>query len=531
MTISVKHYGRGEWGIRSSSYSPILRQEAKLTPGMRWEPSAFSWIGYADAVAATIKRAKAKGLIIQGETPRPLDGREVSLVPLAVKGLRDYQTAGVNFLVCNAASGALLADDLGLGKSCQALIAARGLRSLVDGGKTIVVCPSHARGVWADEAKKWWPKAKVVTLSTTKPTPIDILFDIVIIHQDILYAWAETLIAWAPRTLIGDELHNFQGERARRTQAMMKLARVTPNRIGLSGTPMTSRPKDLWAPVDILSEGRFGKPFAFYLRYCDAKREEVSKDKVVWTFKGATNLDELHDRMSFFMLRRLKSEVALELPSRTRQMIEVDIAKGNIVAPTQAMRSDRILRKSLDMSADGKIPQVIDLVCSHLESGAKVVVGCYRKAVAEAVAEGVGQKMAATIRVITGDVLQPKRDAILKEQPQLLCCTLDSTKTAINLSFANVAVVAELVWVPNDLVQWEGRFGRVKGANILIQYIIARKSADEIIKAVCLAKLDRFHEAIGKTDDKLKEDFAGLEAGGAAARLQTLWESLKGDDE
>jgi superfamily II DNA or RNA helicase len=231
------------------------------------------------------------------------------------------------------------------------------------------------------------------------------------------------------------------------------------------------------------------------------------------------------------MLRRLKSDVALELPARTRQIITLEVDKKHVVAPSSALRSDKLLRKALDMAADGKFPQVIESVETHLSKGAKVVVGTYRKHIADLIADGIRQKHPWRVEVITGEVPIKKRKAIIESQPDLLCATLDSTRAGINLSYANVAIVAELVWTPSTLIQWEGRFGRHEGANILIQYPIARGTADDLVKRIVLAKLDKFAGAIGRTDDKLAGDLKGLEGSSAAERMQRLYQRLKESDE
>jgi SWI/SNF-related matrix-associated actin-dependent regulator 1 of chromatin subfamily A len=538
--IAIRHLRGPLYALQSSSYSQILKEEAKRTPGLTWDPVSRSWVGYADAIAVAAKRSRARGLIIQGsiEPPAP------SGLLVASKGLRDYQRIGVEFILAKASEGCILADDLGLGKSCVATTAARALKQ-----KTVIVCPAFVRSVWLDketgELAKWWPAACVVGLSGARasamlaasstpdghPLPE---FDVVVIHYDILYAWVDTLIAWGARTLVIDEGHFLMGEKSRRTTAMVKLATACTHRIMLTGTPMTSRPKDLWSPVNTVSEGRFGKLFAFCLRHADAHQEQVTPTKTVWKLDGSSNLPELNERLQYsketpwgFMLRRLKSDVALELPARQRQILTLEVPKGYVMAPLQAMRSDRILRKALDMAADGKFPQVIDLVLGHLDTGNKVVVGTYRRAIADVIAEGVRQKGPYRVEVITGDTPLVQRQAIIASKPDLLCCTIDSTSAGINLSFANVAVVAELLWVPSTLVQWEGRFGRHEGQNILVQYCVARGTADDIVKRTLLQKLDRFTEAVGKTDDKLREDFRGLETGGAAARMQALFERLK----
>jgi hypothetical protein len=528
--IRIIHLRGPLWALQSTSYSQVLKMECKATPGLTWEPINKSWCGYADAIAVAADRSRKKGLNIMGEIPQPAASGLLS----ASKGLRDYQLAGVDFLLAKASEGCILADDLGLGKSCQATVAARALKQ-----KTVIVCPSFVRSVWLDqELKKWWPAAKVTGLMTTKAAAIDAEADVAVIHYDILHAWVDSIISWGARTCIFDEGHFFRGRVTRRTGAGKKLASACTHRIMLTGTPMPNKIIDVWSPVDVISEGRFGKSFAFGLRHANGHQEQVTPTKTVWKFDGASHLDELNTRLNFgpkspwgFMLRRLKSDVALELPARSRQVLTLEVPRGHVMAPLQAIRSDRIMRKALDMAADGKFPQVIELTLEHLKAGHKVVVGSHRKRIAELIAEGVRSECSKRVEVVHGEIPMAKRKAIVDSQPDLLCCTIDSTQVGINLSYASVAIVAELVWDPTMIAQWEGRFGRFEGQNILIQYCIARGTADEYIKRAVVLKLDRFVEGVGKRDDQLREELRGLGKEGAAARLAKLAERMMAEDE
>ncbi len=543
--MKVSHAGRGEWIIESPSYSPTLRRIAHDLPGMSWQPSARAWTGYIDSVAVAAERLKEADIRVYFADDPYAPSTTTNVI--ATKGLRDYQVEGVNFLVANAATGALLADDMGLGKSAQCLRAMRALRKTYN----VVVCPSFVRGVWAREAAKWWPDAHVVMLTGTKPLKLfkngnlraardvdrhkPVLF---VINYDVVHAWlaSSTLPQEAAdesgmldeivETIAFDEGHYLQSDRSRRSVACRALARSAVYRIMLTGTPMTSRPRDLWNPVDTISEGRFGKAFPFYLRYANARKEEVARDKVVWKTDGASNLDELRDRMKHFMLRRTKSDVKLQLPPRTRQIIDVPVPKGNMMSASEALTDNRALRKALDLAADGKLPQVIELVESHAADEKNIVVFCHRRVVAEIICDSL-RKNGVDAQVIHGGVSQKARDAIIKQEPRVIVATLDSTAVGIDLSFYDVAVFAELDWVPSKLLQGEARLHRFgQKNNVLVQYIIAMSTADEIISATILAKLDVFEKTIGVSDDGLKKDLGKAGEVTTAAQLKSLYEKI-----
>jgi SWI/SNF-related matrix-associated actin-dependent regulator 1 of chromatin subfamily A len=492
-------------GIRADRFSPALREEAKATPGLVWNPAERAWCGYSDAVAACLSRMRSRGLIVHGDITPPSWGRPLDREG---EGLRDYQRVGVSFLCAQAKEGALLADDMGCGKSRQALAALAKLPE-----PAVIVCPSFVREVWLREIKKWRPDLvdSVAELSGTKPpreNP-DPRARVVLVHYDIIHAWASRL---QPGTVVFDECHYLQSERSRRSLACRTLARAAKARIGLSGTPMTSRPRDLWNVVDTLSEGRFGRPFDFFIAHADARRETIHTrggDKTVWKTDGASRLDELRERMSYFMLRRTKSDVALELPPRTRQVIEVEVKRAYRAPLGDALRSDREARQALDKAADGKLDQAVSMIASHVADERKIVVFCHRRAIAEGIADSL-RTSGVDARVITGAIPPKERTAIVDAAPQVLTCTMDATAVGIDLSYADVAVFVELDWVPSKLAQCEARLHRFGQKNpVLIQYMIALSTADELIREAVIEKLATFEAGIGKTDDGLRTSLEG----------------------
>lgn len=541
--MNVRLFEPPRYAIYSPVYNHALRFTAKTVPGMRWDAPHSSWVGYPCAIEQVLRRLDAAGVKYDGVLPPKKTPAKVR--KQCLRDLRGYQKEAIKFIVANAHEGVLCADDMGLGKTATAIRAAKALRA-----PSIVVCPSFVRMVWRRELEKWRPKANIIELwgeknvcekckgmGAAKATGkickkcggsgkrVEFVFeptarDVLLVHYDVVHGWVMPLIEGIVNksdftTVIFDEIHYLQSDRSRRSGACRDLAAACTYRIGLSGTPMTSRPRDLWNPIDTLSPGRFGKPFDFYAAHADLKQETISTrggPKTVWKTDGASRLDELRERLSWFMIRRTKSEVELELPPRTRQIIELEVAKTHQRFVIGAGKShDKLMREALGMAADGKLPKVLELVQSHLADGSKVVIGCHRVVIAQAlsasfVAEGIDSKW------IAGPQPQTKREAIIDSQPSVLCCTMDSTKAGIDLTYANVAVVVELDWVPSTLLQWEARLDRFgQKRNVLIQYLIALGTADEIISAAVIAKLSNFESAIGKTDDKLRSDLSGGE--------------------
>lgn len=440
--------------------------------------------------------------------------------------LRNFQEEGVEFLR-NVRRG-ILADDMGCGKSAQAISAAISFKTTK---RVLIVCPSYVRGVWANkhdggELAKWAsPAVEVYECKGTKPglAPLH-AYDFVICHYDILSRWAKVLQEWSPEVVIFDEAHYLMNPRAQRTAAALLVSSRAEYVWGLTGTPMTNRPRDLWGILSVVVPGRFGGPddfFRFGLRYCGATKKQVTPDKVVWDFDGRSNLEELRARLSHFMLRRTKSQVALELPAKTRQVIRLDVTRarqceGNMLVDFHGKGAS--LRGALAVAADAKLPQAIEIISDLLSQGQKVVATCYRRAVAEHLADALGGV------VIHGGVSQAQRERRLhelraSESPPLLCTTIDATSTGIDLSYADVGVLVELTYEPHEILQWEARFHRLTTTSPkLIQFFIARGTTDELIAETVLSKLDALEAVIG-----------GFEETGMAADLREKEEDIMAD--
>lgn len=520
---------RGLLGIHSTNYSPVLQQECRRVPGMVWDGAM--WTGYADALRLAADRSRERGLrILEADN----FGSPLPLLPVSKKDLRDYQITGVDFILGHAAEGCILADDMGLGKSAQAVRAARAVKQ-----NTLIVCPSFVRGVWVDELKKWWPDVEVPFLPVgTKVSGLPLRgADVIVIHYDILHAWVDVLKAWGTSFLILDEAQYCQGATSRRTKACAAIAATTAYRVALTGTPMANRPRDLWSIAEVVSPGRFGKFFSYGLRYCAGVKEQLTPEKAVWKFDGASHLDELKVRINHtpenpagFMLRRTKADVSLQLPSRQRQVLSLEVPRTRFT-PSQ-VSSATAIRTALEAASDAKLPQIIELVVGHLENGHKVVVGSHRKVLANLIAAGVRQKTPVSPVIITGEVPTAKRHALIKSQPTFICCTFDSTQVGIDLSFASVGVVAEFDYRPSVMAQWEARFGRHAGKNVLIQYCSAHGTVDDLIRKAVISKLDTLESAVGKADVKMREDLEAIDGASGIDRLRALAESLmNGDDE
>jgi SNF2 family DNA or RNA helicase len=539
MALIIQQAEGGLWAIRSTHYSKALRAACNTVPGMRFEGGV--WVGYVDAVRTVRDMLQAQGLRLQGETlPDPGLPKDLTLGLLmpAYKDLRPYQAEGVQFVITRAETGVLLADDLGLGKSAQALRAARAFKE-----PTLIVCPRFARSVWykprkedKDQIQQWWPDTwPPLVLEGVQPEKSPRLIaglkslggaSTVVCHYDILYAWAEHL-AGRVRFVIFDEARYLQSEKSRRSIAARSIAEQAKWRVGLDGTPVSNHTSDLWNVLDTLSPKRWGKPFSFYLRYCNARQEQVTPTKVVWKFDGLSNEDELYNRLRYMMLQRTKSDVQMQLPPRIRDILDLEVEDQFCMGADVALRSDVSLRQALNLSADGKFSQIIEKCHGLLEEGRNIVVFTHRKKVCEAFADALGGDF--TVGFIHGEVAHKKRDTIIASHPQALICNMDCVAGGIDLSYYDVDLFAELDYNPQKMIQCGGRLHRFGQKKTVHEFFcIGRGTIDELIRDRFIKKLDMFSKVVGKSDHKMKEDLDVSAREVGVADLRRFWEAEMG---
>ena len=244
------------------------------------------------------------------EQPRPpaltglatvLDGfsglAEPELPPDLVGELRPYQRRGVAWLhfLREAGLGGLLADDMGLGKTVQALCAVRG--------KTLVVAPTSVVHNWSDEIRRFRPGLTACVYHGPKRA-LDPMADVTITSYPLLRLDEEVLAASTWDTVVLDEAQLIKNPESQVAQAAYRLnARW---RMTLSGTPVENRLDELWSQMHFLNRGLLGGRRDFQDRYARPVAEGV--DGVA---------ARLRERIRPFVLRRLKQDVAPELPPRT----------------------------------------------------------------------------------------------------------------------------------------------------------------------------------------------------------------------
>jgi len=260
--------------------------------------------------------------------PQPLVNKPVdwSSVPDLEGFLRNYQKIGVEWIIrqAEAGRGALLGDDMGLGKTLQTLTfidywLKRCHRAGKAAAPALVVVPTSLLGNWQQEAAKWLPERRVVTLHGPQRkklfTGLDGA-DIVITTYGLVPRDMDSLYReYEFSAVVLDEASLLRNPRSQAAKAVRNLRAGA--RLALSGTPVENSVRDLWSIFEFIQPGYLGGFKMFQERY----------EKPLAGGAPDTSIGRrLARRVEPFFLRRTKSEVAPELPEKLVQVAYADLS-------------------------------------------------------------------------------------------------------------------------------------------------------------------------------------------------------------
>jgi SNF2 family DNA or RNA helicase len=424
-------------------------------------------------------------------------------------GLFPHQVEGVAFLL--GRRRAILADDMGLGKTRQAIVS---LRHLAPIGPYLVVCPASVKHNWAREIAQVIPDANILVMEGS--APVDLTATWVVLNYDILGRHREALEHRDWAALVFDEAHYLKNH----TSARSKLARGLTDSVSanaprplivqlLTGTPLTSRPRDLFVLLQLVGHP-LGRSFlSFAKRYCAAEKGEYG-----WKTGGASNIEELTVQLHGVMLRRTKDDV-LALPPKLRTWMPV------VVAPTTGARAVRKVLALLTGKADGgmgavakapdprkrgrllaflvearqalaiaKTAATLDFVKSAVEQGEKAIVfSCF-----EAPIQTLAREFGPTAVVLTGKTTPGTRQTVVDlfqkdEDVRVLLANIVAGGTGLNLTAATQVVFNDLDWLPTNHWQAEDRAYRIgQTRTVNVTYFVARDTIDDFVHAVLETK-------------------------------------------
>ena len=509
------------------AYDRVAVTSVKQVPGITWDEKTHAWkapLASVDEVvqwgetfdvpveaavrqeASQIRQRLSSTYTASRATDADID------IPTLTGTLFPYQRAGVAYAAVSRRC--FIADEMGLGKSIQS---AATLEYLALQGEevfpAVIVCPPNLVLNWQAEWARFFPQRHVEVVPNRSEFPEN--YDVVIVGYSNISAWSQQLSRHA--AYIFDESHYCKTPTAQRTKVAKKLARSAKSSapiLLLTGTPVTNRPAEYAAQLDIIGQiNKFGGIWGFYRRYCDAFKDKWGQ----WHLEGHSNLEELNERLrSTCYIRRTKPEVMKELPPIVHSPLlvpgtaaglkEYKKAEADIVAylverareiarelglsersaavraKFRAEASQHLVKISVlrRLAAKAKMSAAEEWIEQHVEEGRQVVVAAHHRDIVDAVAlKFGGLKIQGGMSVNEVEEVKAK---FQEDGAPVLVLSIQAAKSGHTLTAAQEILFLEEPWTPADLDQTTARLHRIgQTGSVTATYMLLAGTIDEQI--------------------------------------------------
>ncbi|HKQ70474.1 MAG TPA: DEAD/DEAH box helicase, partial [Polyangiaceae bacterium] len=438
---------------------------------------------------------------------------EAALPPRLAATLRPYQKQGVDWLcfLRDTELGALLADDMGLGKTLQVLAALRG--------RTLVVCPKSVVHNWADEIRRFRPDLST-SIYEGQGRKLNRAADITLATYAVMRLDIEALAAEEWDTVVLDEAQAIKNENSQVARASYTLRGAF--RVALSGTPVENRLEELWSLMHFTNPGLLGNRSDFQERYSSpiaAGNPDAAK--------------RLRSRIRPFLLRRVKRDVAPELPPRTDVVLhcELDEEERSVYDAIRAATRREVLAK---LATGGSVLAALEALLrlrqaachaalvpgQNAESSSKVTR--LLEALEEAAADGHKSLVfsqwtslldliephlaAAEIPFCRLDGSTRDRGAVVAEfqspaGPPVMLASLKAGGTGLNLTAADHVFLLDPWWNPAAEDQAADRAHRIgQDRPVMVYKLVAKDTVEEGILELQARKRALSDVALGGAD-------------------------------
>lgn len=408
------------------------------------------------------------------------------------KKLYQHQEEGIKFLLSR--NGCILADDMGLGKSIQSIIAA------IESGakKILVVCPSSTKINWEREINVFCNDTTIIDgkkFSDAKFTIIN--FDILKNFHTLVKRGKESETPTIHRHLaeagfdlcIIDEAHYLKNNDSIRGKIMVELSvKYNITKVWLlTGTPVANRPMDFFNLLKIIKSPIAQNWQHYATRYCEGRKFfrtlKNGQKRQIWLTDGASNLEELASKTKNIVLRRLKVDV-LDMPDKVitpmhhlldnKQKAEYEYlweeymlakkALGKRVKEDQKDLVELILLRQF--IAKQAIPYTIEMVENAIEMGRKVIVFTSFTDELEMIANHFGKSAVKHNGPMTNAMKQKSVDSFQNnDKIKVFVGNIKSAGVGITLTEGTVVIFNSFDWVTGNNEQAEDRAFRIGQKN------------------------------------------------------------------
>lgn len=384
----------------------------------------------------------------------------------------------------------------------------------------LIIVPGCVKYKWQREIVKWIQNPGEIQILSGKTPNEKITGDIVIINYDILHDWRHVLYKIKFKIVVIDEVQYIKENTAKRTKVVKHIARKAKHLIGLSGTPIENRPKEIYNIANLCNPKLFPNMFEFGLRYCAGYNNGMK-----WDFSGASNTRELNKiLLENIMIRRLKTEVLKELPPIQYSIIPLILSNKseynraasdfiNYVKETKGIKSANAAERAETLSrlttlkqlaAIGKIEQTIEWVDDFLQSGNKLVLACWHRQVLDTLYKHYS-KIAVRIDGSTKNKDEVAQQFQTQDKYKLAIVNMKAGGVGLDLFAAADVAIMEYPWSPTLIGQMIARVHRMgqKSKKVTAHFLVGLGTIDDHMVSI----IDKKQKIIDRVmDGKADED-------------------------
>lgn len=466
-----------------------------------------------------------------------------------------YQIVGVGFLKLLNYRG-IIGDSPGLGKTAQALAA------IITDAATLlpalVVAPASVFTNWQDETTMWVPQLPQWPMpSRSSEGPPPGFKGIIVTTFSLIPYQLEQIQKCGPKYMIVDEAHRIKNSDALQSQAVTGLAMEIPHVVLLTGTPLENNIGELWNLLQAVDTEDYGRKGEFVDEFAEVEEQHIGRGRTVKKIVGAKNTDVLKHRLKCLMIRRLKEDVAKDLPDLTRHYtrVEPDAAVMKEYSKAEKQFGDWVKeelgrRISQGLAAEGidvdsvdvqseiarevrqraektvaaealarvtylrqlvgrmKVPYAIDLISDFVENGEPVIVFGVHQEVVWGIAEGL-KKAGIRFAVFDGNTSKEDKGRAVRDfQAGKIDAIIGSEamREGVTLTRSHTVILVEHMWNTSREEQAESRAHRSGQKNaVLAIYPEIHGTIDMRIHSILEVKRALVKSIVGAADVETKD--------------------------
>lgn len=439
--------------------------------------------------------------------------KNLDFSPFKHRPLLPFQEDGTKFLLLNERG--ILADDTGLGKSIETIIAAL---LLPENYKILIVTLNSLKYNFQHELSFYADSYKI----------IDKVWDggykFTIINYESMKKWKKDILKEKFDCIIADESHVLTNSKSQRSKNFAEI--VGGDSIKkvwlLTGTPITNRPINYFNLLKLIKHPLSKNWRTYVEKYCAGFQDNFG----IWQVTGHSNEVELYENTKNSILRRLKKDHLPDLPNKERTPIflKLNNTKGydKVIEDYNKKQIDNLINENeksllkifderldfkeagmmtrlilwrqfcaLEKVKDGSLLELINSKLSESEEN-KIVVFTNFTSVVDAVQAHFGNEICCFIdgRTKVEDRMKVVERFNNSSDLKIFVCNLQVGGIGLNIQSANIAIVNDMSWVPGIMLQGEDRLWRLGQKRLVnILYPIYADSVEALLYSVVDKKM------------------------------------------